>query len=119
MDLPLRELLEVDHLLGRRRVAAPELGRPAGHEPAVVEERALPLPGPIRQVGARLLGLAHDVRRRRVLVEPHVQVAPELLLGLAVPQSHAADGTRYSPTAWTSNSPMIRSCCAPACAASS
>ena len=41
-DVPVRELLEVDHLLDRRGVAAAPLGRPPGHQPAVVEERALP-----------------------------------------------------------------------------
>jgi hypothetical protein len=30
---------------------------------------------------------------RRRLVEPRVQITPELLLAFAVPQSHAGDGT--------------------------
>src|SRR5262245_48078915 len=118
VDVTLRQLLEVDHLLGRARVATAELGRPAGDEPAVLEQRALPLTRPFGQVGARLLALVHDLRRRCVLVEPRDQVAPELLLCVAVAQSHIGDGTRYSPAPWTSSSARIRSCCAPPCSGS-
>src|SRR5215207_5335831 len=112
MEVALGELLEVDHLLGRARIATAELRRPAGNEPAVVEQRPLPPPRPRREVGARLLPLVHDLPRRRVLVEPRDEVATELLFRFAVPQSHGRDRTRYSPAPWTSSSARIRSCCA-------
>src|SRR5581483_10723097 len=62
-----RELLEVDHLLGRGAVPAPQLGGPAGNEPAGVEQGALPLTGPVRHPRARELRLVEALARRRVL----------------------------------------------------
>ena len=47
---PTRQLLEVDHLLDGRRVPSAQLGRPAGDEPAGVEQRALPVACPARDV---------------------------------------------------------------------
>ena len=70
-DLAPRHLLEVDHLLRRCRVAAAELGRPTGHQPAGVEQRALPLARPLGQVRARLLRFARTRSPRRRFASSH------------------------------------------------
>src|SRR5205085_6493023 len=88
---------EVDHLLDRSGVAAAELGRPARHQPAGVEQLALPLLGPVGQVGARQLGLAHLLVWRLVGVEPVVQLAAEGL-GFVVPAQAHRPHDRFSLT---------------------
>ena len=90
-DLAPRELLEIDHLLGRVGVAPAELGRPAGHEIAVVEQRALPRHRPRPPVGTRLPRISPLLRhRRRMRVEPPEQLRPEGLVLVGKGQSHRA-----------------------------
>ena len=87
-DLAAAHLLEIDHLLRRRRVAAAELRRPTGHEPARVEEGALPVAGPLRHVRARQLGFADPLVRWLVLIEPAVELGAERLVLGCVAQAH-------------------------------
>ena len=68
--MPRRHHLEVDHLLFRRGVAPAELGRPARHEPARVEQLALPHPGPLRDVRRGAGPLREIGGRGGVDVEP-------------------------------------------------
>src|SRR5581483_3285182 len=87
-----RELLEVDHLLRGRGVAATELRRPARHEVAAVEQRALPSRCPRLAIRARTHGIgALEIVRRRVLVEPRQQLGAERLVLLRELQSHAVN----------------------------
>ena len=76
-DLALAHLLEVDHLLGRRRVAAAELRRPTRHEPTVVEQLALPVARPVGHVRARLLRLATRLVAGRVRLQPRDELGAE------------------------------------------
>ena len=91
VDAPLRELLEVHELLRRRRVAAAQLGRPTGDEPAGVEQRPLPAARPRTDVSRGAL----RIRRRllggvRVRAQPLVELGAERLVMLGVHQSHGA-----------------------------
>jgi hypothetical protein len=91
-DLALVHLFEIDHLLGRRRVAPAELARPAGDQPAVVEQRALPAARPIRHVGARLLRFAQRFFARCVRFHPRDEIGAEAFLFGRVLQSHRGGG---------------------------
>ena len=113
-----RDLLEVDHLLGRRGVAAAELGRPARHEPTRVEQRALPRRAPTaacprstasaRSAAPPTAGARRATRRaRRGTLRPRVRTAGASM----------AQGSFRPP--WTSSSPPSRRCCARRCARSS
>ena len=90
-DVPVREDLEVDHLLDRRGVApTPRRGEP-GDQPPAVEEGALPPLGPLLHVGT---GAAADPllgRGWRVLLQPGQQLGPERLVLVGVPQPHRAN----------------------------
>ena len=94
-DVTPLHLLEVDHLLCRRRVPAAELGRPPRDEPAGVEELALPRARPVGQVRARLLRLREHVGCWCVLVEPRVELGTEPLRRVTVREPHHANGSRY------------------------
>ena len=91
-DLATAHLLEIDHLLSRRRVAATELRWPTGHQPTRVEQRALPVASPPRHVRARQLGLVHSLVGRLVLVEPAVELGAEGLVLGCVAQAHRSAG---------------------------
>ena len=89
-DAAARQLLEVHHLLHRRRVAAAELGRPAGHEPARVELRALPPARPFGEVPRGAGPLREIGGRGGVDVEPGDEIGAEPLRLVVVVEAHRA-----------------------------
>ena len=97
VDAAASQLLSVHELLEQRGVPAAVLRRVAGHEPAGVEHRALPPPGPRRDVSARMGALRGLGLGRGVLVQPCRELAAEGFGGLVEVELH--DGT--SVAVWT------------------
>ena len=87
-DAEAGELLEVHHLLHRGGVAAAVLGGPARHQPAVVEQLALPGPRPLGDVGRGPHPLGAFGGGREVRLHPGPQLAAKRLGLLVVVQAH-------------------------------
>ncbi len=115
----------------RGRVAAAELGRPAGHEPSGVEEACAATRGPSRRkVGARLAsaGAAPPAAGRFASSQRDAarRGTPLRRRRSAVARKRRYSGIRSAPTSgdrsegqWISSSAQTRSCCARQCAGSS
>src|SRR5581483_11207085 len=105
-DPARRHLLEVHERLDGCRVPAAELGWVAGHHPPVVEQRRLPVTGPLRDDVARLVLGGREVVEPvrlgwKVLVEERDELGAERLLLGTPSEVHRRTALALSPAGRT------------------